>query len=496
MSNLTAEDWKARAAALSPRTEAFIAGDFAPAASGKTYDSINPATGVAIAQVAACDAVDVNRAVAAARDSFESGVWAEAHPAHRKSVLLRLAELMRADAEQLALLISLDMGKLVSEALFIEVPIAADALQWHAEAIDKVYGEIAPSGPGELALVTREAIGVVGAIMPWNFPLNLTMWKLAPALAAGNSVVLKPSRQTPLYALRLAELAAEAGLPSGVLNVVPGIASAVGEPLALHMDVDCLVFTGSTAVAKSLLRYSSESNMKRVWLEAGGKSPNLVFADCGDLEAAAAATAGNIFFNQGAVCSANSRLLVQREIKDEFVAMIAERSTSIRPGDPLDPESTMGALVDVNHTETVLDYIAEGKQQARLIAGGNQTWINGSGCYVEPTIFDDTPPDARIVREEIFGPVLAVMAFDTEDEGVALANSSIYGLAASVWTDNLSRAHRVSRKLRAGTVSVNTVDAISNGTPFGGMKQSGNGRDLSLHSFDKYTELKTTWIKF
>ncbi len=496
MSTPSRDEWKARAAALAPRTEAFIDGAFVPAQSGATYASVNPATGQVIAEIAACDAADVDRAVAAARRAFDAGDWADAHPSERKAVLLRLADLIRADADHMGLLISLDMGKLVTEAVGIEVPIAADALQWHAEAIDKVYGEVAPTGARDLAIVTREPIGVVGAIMPWNFPLNLTLWKLAPALAAGNSVVLKPSRQTPLYALRLAELASEAGLPAGVLNVIPGVASAVGEPLGTHMDVDCLVFTGSTGVGKALLGYSAASNMKRVWLEAGGKSPNLVFAGCRDLDAAAAATAGNIFFNQGAVCSANSRLLVQREVQDEFLARMAERARAIRPGDPLDPASTMGALVDARHTETVLEYIAEGKQQARLVAGGNQTWVDGSGCYVEPTIFADADPESRIVREEIFGPVLAVMAFDTEEEGIALANASIYGLAASVWTDDLSQALRVSRRLRAGTVSVNTVDAMSNATPFGGMKQSGNGRDLSLHSFDKYTELKTTWIKF
>ncbi len=490
------EDWKTRAAGLSFRGQAFIDGKFVDAASGRTFDSVNPATGAVLAPVAECDEEDINRAVAAGRAAFEDGRWSRMAPGDRKAVMLKLADLIRNNLEEMALLDSLDMGKLVTDAATVDAPGSAHFFQWYAEAIDKVYDEVAPTGPGDLALISRVPLGVVGAVTPWNFPLDMATWKSAAALAAGNSVVLKPAEQSPLSALRLAELASEAGIPDGVFNVVPGFGATAGRALGLHMDVDCLAFTGSTAIGKMFMQYSGQSNLKQVWPETGGKSPNLVFADCEDLDTAADMAAFGIFFNQGEVCSANSRLYVERSIKDAFVEKLIARARNVQPGDPLDPASKMGAIVDEKQTQGIMRFVEEGRKSANLVTGGQRVTVDGKGCFVQPTIFDDVSHDNPLARDEIFGPVLSVIPFDSEDEAVAMANDSIYGLAASVWTDNLSRACRVSDKLMVGTVSVNTVDALSAQTPFGGVKQSGFGRDLSLHSLEKYTALKTTWIKY
>lgn len=496
MSELSHKDWIGKASAIRFRDKAFIDGKTVPARSGRTFASVNPATGEVLAEVASCGEEDIDLAVAAARRSFNAGVWSRTSPAHRKEVLLRLAQLLRENLHELALLESLDMGKLVRDAASVDVPGSAAIFQWYGEAIDKIYGEMAPTGEGDLVLVRREPLGVVGAVVPWNFPLDMATWKCAPALAAGNSVVLKPAEQSPLSALLLAELAMEAGLPAGVLNVVPGLGETAGQALGRHMDVDCLAFTGSTAVGKMFLQYSGQSNMKQVWLETGGKSPNLVFADCGDLDAAADMAAFGIFFNQGEVCSANSRLLVQRGIKDALVEKLVQRAAATQPGDPLDPASKMGAMVDTRHAANVMRFVEAGKKTARLVAGGDLVTVNGRGSFVQPTIFDDVAPADPLARDEIFGPVLSVIAFDDEADAIRIANDSPYGLAASLWTDSLSRAHRIAGRLHAGTVSVNTVDALSPMTPFGGFKQSGFGRDLSLHALDKYTALKTTWIKY
>jgi gamma-glutamyl-gamma-aminobutyraldehyde dehydrogenase len=496
MLDFTHDDWKARAATLTFRNQAFIGGRFVDAADGDRFDCVNPATGAVLTRVASCKAADVDAAVAAARKAFEAGHWSRAAPGERKAVLLRLADLIRENLAELALLDSLDMGKLVTDAATIDAPGSAYFFQWYAEAIDKIYDEVAPTGPGDLALVRRVPLGVVGAVTPWNFPLDMATWKSAAALAAGNSLVLKPAEQSPLSALRLAELAAEAGVPEGVFNVVPGFGETAGQALGLHMDLDCLAFTGSTAVGKIFMQYAGRSNMKPVWPETGGKSPNLIFADCHDLDRAAEMAAFGIFFNQGETCSANSRLYVQREIKDAFVEKMIALAAAHQPGDPLDPASKMGAIVDKAQTERIMGFIEAGRGTANMVCGGRQVTVGGSDLYVEPTIFDDVAHYDPLAREEIFGPVLSVIPFDTEEEAVAMANDSIYGLAASVWTDDLSRAHRVADVLHAGTVSVNTVDALSAQTPFGGVKQSGFGRDLSLHSLDKYTALKTIWIKY
>ncbi|SEJ21635.1 gamma-glutamyl-gamma-aminobutyraldehyde dehydrogenase [Azotobacter beijerinckii] len=496
MTTPTRADWEERARRLTLEGRAFVDGHYLTAVEGATFDCLSPVDGRRLAQVASCDAADAELAVAAARRSFEDGRWSRLAPAKRKAVMIRLAELLEIHREELALLETLDMGKPITDALRIDVPAAARALRWSGEAIDKLYGEVAATPDDELGLVTREPVGVVAAIVPWNFPLLMACWKLGPALASGNSVILKPSEKSPLTAIRLAQLAFEAGIPPGVLNVLPGYGHTVGKALALHMDVDCLVFTGSTRIARQLMVYAGESNMKRVWLEAGGKSPNIVFADAPDLKAAAEAAAGAIAFNQGEVCTAGSRLLVERSIKDQFLPLLLEALKRWQPGHPLDPATNVGALVDRQQLDTVLGYIEAGLGEgASLLTGGRRVLEETGGTYVEPTVFDGVNNAMKIAREEIFGPVLSVIAFDTPEEAVRIANDSPYGLAAALWTRDLSKAHRTARALRAGSVWVNQYDGGDMTAPFGGFKQSGNGRDKSLHAFDKYTELKATWIK-
>ena len=491
----TRDSWQALADGLNIRTQAFIDGRYVEAASGKTFDCVSPIDGRSLGRVAECEAEDIERAVIASRRSFDSGAWSEAKPTYRKKVLLKFAQLIEQHADELALLESLDMGKPVGDARSVDVAATIRCMAWTGEALDKVYGEVAATGPGELGLVTREPLGVVGAIVPWNFPLLMAAWKLAPALAMGNSVVLKPSEKSPLSVIRLAEIAMEAGIPAGVFNVVPGYGKGAGEPLALHMDVDGLVFTGSTVVGKHLLQCAGRSNLKRAYMECGGKSPNIVFADAHDLDKAAEAAAGGIFYNQGEVCTAASRLLVERSIKDEFVARVVEAGRRMQPRHPLEPGAPMGAMVDEIQTRRVLGFIDKGVADgAKLVLGGQRADVVAGGCYIEPTVFDDVQHEHTISREEIFGPVLSVIAFDNEEQALRMANDTEYGLAAGLWTRDISRAHRVARKLRAGSVWVNYWDGGDMTAPFGGYKQSGNGRDKSLHAFDKYTEMKATWI--
>ena len=496
MTTLTRADWEQRAQQLKIEGRAFINGEYTAAVSGETFECVSPVDGRLLAQVASCDAADADRAVENARATFDSGVWAKAAPAKRKATLIRFAGLLKEHAEELALLETLDMGKPISDSLNIDVPGAANAIRWSAEAIDKVYDEVAPTPHDQLGLVTREPVGVVAAIVPWNFPLMMASWKLGPALATGNSVILKPSEKSPLTAIRIAALAIEAGIPAGVFNVLPGYGHTVGKALALHMDVDTLVFTGSTKIAKQLMIYAGESNMKRVWLEAGGKSPNIVFADAPDLQAAAESAASAIAFNQGEVCTAGSRLLVENSIKERFLPMVVEALQGWKAGNPLDPDTNVGALVDTQQMNTVLGYIEAGHNDgAKLVIGGKRTLQESGGTYVEPTIFDGVTNAMTIAREEIFGPVLSVIGFDSAEQAVQIANDTVYGLAAAVWTADISKAHLTARALRAGSVWVNQYDGGDMTAPFGGFKQSGNGRDKSLHAFDKYTELKSTWIK-
>jgi gamma-glutamyl-gamma-aminobutyraldehyde dehydrogenase/4-guanidinobutyraldehyde dehydrogenase/NAD-dependent aldehyde dehydrogenase len=488
--------WHDRAAQLAFDGRAFIDGFRVEARNGARFDCLSPVDGRKLAEVARCDALDADAAVASARAAFEDRRWSGKPPAERKRVLSRFADLMLAKRDELALLETLDMGKPIRYSLSVDVQLAQNCIRWYGEATDKIYDQVAPTGDDSLALVTREPVGVVAAVIPWNYPMLMAAWKIGPALAAGNSLVLKPSEKAPLSSLRLAELALEAGVPPGVFNVLPGYGDEVGSALGLHMDVDCIAFTGSTRVGKQILQMAGQSNLKRAWTELGGKSANIVCADCPDLDAAVQSAIGSIYFNQGESCNAPSRLFVEASIKDAFLERAMALMPRYAPGDPLDEDTVMGAIVDPIQMKTVLGYIEDGKLEgARLLAGGKAARQDSGGLYIEPTLFDGVDAGMRIAREEIFGPVLSVLSFTDLDEAVRQANATPYGLAAAVWTADMSKAIRTSRALRAGTVHVNQYDNDDITVPFGGYKQSGNGRDKSLHAFDKYTELKTTWIQ-
>ena len=494
-SKRTFSEWQELAETVEIRNQAFVGGNYVDAASGETFDCISPIDGRLLAKVAACDTEDVNRAVSAARKAFEAGVWAAMEPQARKRVLLKLADLIERHADELAVLETLDMGKPITYSRYHDLNSVVHTIRWYAEAIDKVYGEIAPLGTEELGLIMREPIGVVGAVVPWNFPLDIAASKFAPALAAGNCVILKPAEQAPLTAIRVAELAAEAGIPDGVLQVLPGFGHTAGQALGRHPEVDLISFTGSTEVGKLFLKYAGESNMKEVALECGGKSPNIILADAPDLEAAAAAATDGIFYNSGQVCTASSRLLVHRQIHEAFLEKVVEAARQTRPGNPLDPDVTLGTIVDEQQVQRILSYIETGQREgAALVLGGRRARPESGGCYLEPTIFEQVAPHMTIAQEEIFGPVLATIPFDADETAIQIANDSIYGLFASVWTRDINKAHKFARAIRAGTVSINTLKNYDVRMPFGGYKQSGIGRENSLHGYYKYTQLKSILI--
>jgi len=484
---LTHTEYQALAQALNLPVNAFIDGKYQAARSKKTFASINPATGKTLARIAACDAKDVDFAVRKAREAFDDGRWSRLHPGERKDILIRLAKLMKRNSHELAVMESIDSGKPVRDCETIDLPETIHCLIWHAEAVDKIYDQSAPVGEDAMAMVVREPVGVVGCVLPWNFPMLMMAWKIAPALAAGNSVVLKPAEQTSLTALRIAELACEAGLPRGVLNVVPGMGPDVGEPLGRHPGVDMVSFTGSTETGRRFLQYSAESNLKKIVLECGGKNPAIVLEDAEDLDLVAEHVVNGAFWNMGENCSACSRLIVHEKVKAQLMKRIVARTRNWKTGDPLDPRHHLGALVDKAHFRKVSGYLKKGK----AIVGGKTE----QGRYVLPTIIDGVKPGDRLAREEVFGPVLAVITVRSTDEAIAIANDSDYGLAASLFSANGKQALRAAREIRAGTVTINCYGEGDITTPFGGYKQSGfGGRDNSLHAHDQYTELKTIWI--
>jgi gamma-glutamyl-gamma-aminobutyraldehyde dehydrogenase len=490
------DSWERLGAQLRPEGRALIGGRLQPAADGRSFADVSPIDGSVICEVARCGEADVDGAVAAARAAFEAGVWRRTEPRERKRVLRRFAEAIRADTARLALLETRDVGKPISNSVSVDVANCADCIEYYAEFADKLYDEVAPTGPDDLALIRREPLGVVGAIVPWNYPLIISCWKLGPALLTGNSVVLKPAEQSPLSGIRLGELALEAGVPPGVFNVVPGFGEEAGRALALHPQVDLIAFTGSTEVGRLMLRYAGESNLKRVALECGGKTPQVVFADA-DLESAAYDIAWGIYYNSGETCHAGSRLIVHEKVKDALLAGIGRVAGTITLGHPLEASTQMGALIDEKHMRRVLGYIDGGlRAGARLALGGKRALEHSGGYYVEATVLDGVRADMQVAREEIFGPVLSVMSFRDEADAVRLANDTPYGLAAAVWTADMNVAHRLTQALRGGTVWVNSFDRSTMATPFGGFKLSGAGRDRSPHALDKYCDLKTIWTAY
>jgi acyl-CoA reductase-like NAD-dependent aldehyde dehydrogenase len=493
---LTHADWTARAAALKPDGRHVIGGQRLAARSGASFDSINPANGKVLAAVARGDAGDIDLAVSSALAAWADRRWRGLAPRARMDILLRFADKVEQQADALALLETLDMGKPISDVLNIDLPEVLRTIRYFAECIDKIEGAVTHTAPGALHMIVHEPLGVVGAISPWNYPMLMAIWKVAPALAAGNCVVLKPSELAPLSCLRLADLFLEAGGPAGVFNVVNGLGNEAGKALALHPDVAKLSFTGSTAVGKLLLGYAGQSNMKRVALETGGKSPQVFFADLYDLDAAVDRAIGGIYDNAGQVCNAGSRLLVQREIHDAFVARFVQRSAELyRPGDPLDPATTLGPLVSAEQRRKVLAHVTRAAEEGALLAqGGADSALAAAGAFVAPTLFTGTDASMAINREEVFGPVASVTVFDTEQEAVALANDSVYGLAAAVWTADLNKAHRMVAALEAGVVWVNCFGDGDMTQPFGGYKQSGNSRDKHIDSLLSYMQGKSAWF--
>lgn len=488
-------DWTARAAELRAPAGIFVGGEVRDAAATRAI--VTPRDGSTVTELAWADADDANRAVAEARRAFDHGPWPRLHPRERGEVLQRFAALVDEHRDELALLVSLEMGKPIRVAHEIELRALVRTLRYYGELADKEHGEITPTVEGELSLVTREPAGVVAAVVPWNFPLTLAGWKIGPALAAGCTVVLKTAEQSPLSMQRVAALGLEAGLPPGVLNVLSGDGVVVGRALGEHPDVDILTFTGSTDVGRHFLRYSADSNLKRVYLELGGKSPNIILPDAPDLDAAADTAAWAIFFNSGEMCTAGSRLVVHRDVAEQVVDRIVSTAADWAPGDPLDPSTRMGPLADERSLQRVLRQLDDGVAAgAQVRTGGGRARADSGGPYIEPTVVTGLAPDNLLAREELFAPVLSVLEVTDEDDAVRVAGDTAYGLAAAVWTSDLATAHRVSRRLRAGTVWVNCYEEGDLSVPFGGVKLSGFGRDKSRHALDEYSDLKTTWISY
>ncbi|WP_419904406.1 aldehyde dehydrogenase [Kiloniella sp.] len=488
MDLLTTEEYKSIAANMILPTNAYIDGTFRPANSGKTFTTINPATGETLAEISACDIEDVNFAVEKAREAFDDARWSKMAPSDRKEILIRLSILLSRNARELAVMESIDSGKTIYDCETVDIPETINCIKWHAEAIDKIYDQVAPSSDDHIAMVMREPIGVVGLVLPWNFPLLMLAWKIGPALAAGCSVVVKPAAETTLTALYLAELATQAGLPKGVLNILPGGGAEVGEPIGRHMDIDMVSFTGSTVTGKRFLTYSAESNVKEVVLEMGGKNPCVVMEDAENLDMVAQHVVNGAFWNMGENCSAISRLIVHQDLKEELLSRIEHHARQWNIGEPLNPETRMGALVSKAHFDKVCGYL---KQAESVVLGGK----SHDGAFVEPTVVEVNSNNDILAREEIFGPVLSVVTVSSFDEAIKVANDTDYGLAASIFTANAKRAIRSGRAIRAGTVTVNSYGEGDITTPFGGYKQSGfGGRDNSIHAHDQYTQLKTIWI--
>lgn len=493
----THQEWTRKAQGLALDGRALIAGARCNAASNETFDTLNPSTGKALAAIAKCDAKDVDRAVAAAREAFESGIWSKAAPSHRKAVLQRLAQLIDDNAEELALLEALEAGKPISECMGLDIPESAACIRWHAEATDKRYDALSPSGASVVSMITREPIGVVGAVLPWNFPALMLAWKIGPALSVGNSVIVKPAEQTSLSTLRIADLALEAGVPSGVLSVVTGLGESAGQAIGCHADIDLVAFTGSTETGKRFLRYSADTNLKRVVLECGGKNPQVVLPDVANLDAVAEQAVAAAFWNMGENCSAGSRIIVHASHKEALLQKMQAVLEGWKTGDPLDPDVKLGSLIEEAHYRKVLGHIEKARAEgARVVCGGQATLAESGGWFVEPTIIDQVTPEMSIARDEVFGPVVCFIEYADVDEAVRIANDTCYGLAASLWTDNVNHAHKVAARIRAGTVTVNCFGEGDLTTPFGGFGQSGfGGRDKSIYAHDQYCELKTTWLK-
>ncbi len=475
----------------------FINGRYVESINQKTFENISPIDGSLINNVSFANNDDIELAVSSARSTFEKGYWSQLPPAKRKKILLKFAELIERDRLELSILDTTDMGKTINDSYNSDLPLSIDNIQWYAEIIDKLYDDISPSSTNNLGLITKEPIGVVAAIVPWNYPLWMAIWKIAPALITGNSVILKPAEQSPMSAIKIAELLTEAGLPDGVFSVLPGDGPTTGKSLCLHNDIDCVVFTGSDEVGKLVLQYSGKSNMKRVQLECGGKSPNIIFADCKDLDKAAEASAYAIFGNQGQVCSAGSRLIIQKEIQNDFINKICEVSIGMQPADPYNPKSFAGAIVSNEQLNKINNYVQNGiKEGAEIEKGGNIVMKETGGYYFEPTIFKKVDNKMKIAQEEIFGPVLTTLHFSSFNEAINIANDTQYGLAAAIWTSDIDKAILASKKIKAGTIYVNNYEeGVDTTIPLGGYKKSGIGRDNGYHALDNYLQIKSTWIK-